>query len=76
MVVGLFVWALLGVRMKKIEIMCSSCGRVVLRYDGRGTMDLDVACACGRHFKFKPEIMKLIKIDRPERKTASGTRFY
>lgn len=62
--------------MKKIEIECPMCGRVVLNYDGHGTMELNVACRCGQHFKFKPEIMRLIKVDRPERKTASGTRFY
>lgn len=62
--------------MRRENIYCPECARLIYKYDGKSTMDIDLRCECGRYYNFNPQRHEVIQIKRPERTTASGVRFY
>jgi hypothetical protein len=62
--------------MKKEEIYCPFCARVVLYHDVHSTINMNYRCGCGRYFEYNPRKKQLKLINKPERLTSSGARFY
>ena len=62
--------------MRKKEIYCPECLRIIYLYDGKHESSVNLHCECGRFFKFEPKGCKLTEISKPSRNTSSGVRFW
>lgn len=62
--------------MKKGEIYCPECARVIYIYDGKHKSEVNLLCKCGRTYRFDPCKDKIKLINKPERTTSSGARFW
>lgn len=68
---------LFEVRMRRKKIYCPECFELLFEYDGKSEIENTRKCSnCKGYFVYKPKKDKVIKLDKPERCTASGTRFY
>lgn len=61
--------------MRKKEIFCPRCARVIYEYDGKHTSCVNLHCGCGRYFRFNPKREELTEVNKPVRNTSSGVRF-
>ena len=62
--------------MKRKIIYCPECAREIYRYDGKHETEITKRCLCGRYVKYCPATDRTVIINRPERQTASGVRFW
>lgn len=63
--------------MKPMPIYCPQCGRKVIVYDGRASINPVAKCKkCKKMVVYDLERQKTILRDVPKRDQASGMRFY
>lgn len=63
--------------MNRKDIMCRRCGIRVMSYDGKSKTPIITKCTgCGRYLRFNPLSQVTIFVEKPERQSSSGMRFY
>jgi uncharacterized Fe-S cluster protein YjdI len=64
-------------RKLTINLNCTNCGETIFVYDGRQTIPVIRRCPnCNRFMRFYPETCHVEEINKIERTTSSGARFY
>lgn len=60
-----------------VTIYCITCGRKVGMHDGRGTLTINYKCKkCNKLIQYNPRSCKTAIKNIPQRKSASGLRFW
>ena len=62
--------------LRRNIIYCPNCARELYEPGTKQTMKVTIRCGCGFFYEIDPVRKQAIRVDRPERRTSSGDRFY